>query len=150
MSSPSSVVSLSDDEGLTTQLTCPPNIEQTTSPALPSSQSFAIWSAEHEASFSLWWKQTQWRREHRKVSILWDTSLARAKAWTNFRTIASVKNGRPFVQCLRCHLTLRHPSIEHSGTSTLARHPTSKQCRKSAKRKGLAPIQRFVQPMNVR
>ena len=119
---------------------CPPILKRTMNPSQSKAIQYAAWEKETEHIFDGQWKETPWRIENLTVKIRWGPDKRRTQAWENYDHIARISDGKPFLQCQRCQLTLAHPSLRSIGTSTLNRHIETEQCKETAKRRGYKPL----------
>ena len=103
------------------------------------------WEAEKADEFNKWWETTEWAikldknlsQETRSNSInppRWDSKLRTASHWVHFGQGAKVHNGEPFLFCLSCNTTLKHPSAFNMGTTHMRSHILSEKCRSASGR----------------
>jgi hypothetical protein len=100
--------------------------------------------------WNAWWNTTIWRKEHSDSSINFDKSTLKSVAWEYIKPCARFHDGLLSVQYERCEVVLVHPAVKDTGTSVLARHSKSEECKKQAKRKGKEDIKLFIEKKKVR
>jgi len=101
------------------------------------------WEAEKADEFNKWWETTEWAikldenlsQETRSNSInppRWDSKLRTASHWVHFGQGAKVHNGEPFIFCLSCNTTLKHPSAFNMGSTHMRSHILFEKCRSAS------------------
>jgi len=101
------------------------------------------WEAEKADEFNKWWETTEWAikldknlsQETGSNSInlpCWDSKLRTASQWVHFGQGAKVHNGEPFLFCLSCNTTLKHPSAFNMGTTHMRSDILSEKCRSAS------------------
>jgi hypothetical protein len=107
-------------------------------------ETYVLYNPSLDKEWHQWWSSTSWRQAHSTKQINFNVSKLRSPVWSVVINCAREKDGHPFIQCQRCEAILSHPAIKDSGTSTLARHPQTEECRKAAKQKGKESITIFM------
>ena len=97
------------------------------------------WESEKSHAFDEWWQTTSWAgklrenlaqktRSNNINSPRWDSKLRGAPHWVHFGQGAKVHDGEPFLYCLCCKATLRHPRSFNVGTTHMKTHLSSDKC----------------------
>jgi hypothetical protein len=94
------------------------------------------WTKDQHHQFLTWWLQTDWvattvglNNADVVKQLGWDTTK-RSVHWQQFYQAANRHTGEPAVVCQKCSIILAHPNsrVPATGTTTLGKHLTSKQC----------------------
>jgi hypothetical protein len=97
---------------------------------------YILWSETTKDAFANWWQTTSWYEARQSGTYglpSWDPSKRTTTTWEHYNEVASVRTGKPFVECKICERRIEHPATKNrGGTSALKGHLTSEAC----KRKG--------------
>lgn len=94
-------------------------------------KAYVLYSTMSKQEFINWWLQTDFGK---KKHIRWDTKH-HAECWKHFEQVADGKTGKPGVMCTHCNSVLEHPTAGHTGTSSMNKHISGPNCRKSSTKK---------------
>jgi hypothetical protein len=103
-----------------------PNILQRVGP--DQRKPFFLYSDMSKDQFVAWWLTTDFGKRKR---VHWDGRHS-SPCWEYFDQVADMTTGEPKVMCNRCAAILEHPQNSRHGTSTMNKHTTGINCRRSA------------------
>lgn len=93
---------------------------------------YRLYEDHHKKQFINWFLTGAWATREvanaKRVRRIFDSRKRQSSVWDEFHQCAETVSGRPFVLCIYCKRTLKHPNATHQnqGTSSMAYH--SKKC----------------------
>lgn len=94
-----------------------------------------LYEEDSRQAFYAWWCRTPWatnmanKNSQGKSTMSWTTKGKNAQCWKNFNQIAVAKTGCPKLQCIICGSLLEHPSPKNTGSNSMTRHLSRRNCK---------------------
>jgi hypothetical protein len=93
---------------------------------------YIIYNTSYQQDWNSWWYSTSFAQEYNRN--IWVLAHKDPERWNQFLQVSTL-SGTPFLLCLHCGTTIRHPNNQQygtNGTSGLKAHLDSRACKRSS------------------